>query len=170
MSGEIVFHNPGEGRALEVGGDLLLFKASRNEGFASLFIELISPPGGGPPPHTDPSDELFYVLEGDFEFVSPGPGGLASRRLQVGESVCVPRGAPHGFRNVGTQPGRLLVFFPQNERMQGFFEELGDPVSDPSSWTSSGPPPIERVIAAAERWGVAFAGPPPADDATASPR
>jgi hypothetical protein len=29
-----------------VGGDLFFFKASRNEGFGSLFIELISPPGG----------------------------------------------------------------------------------------------------------------------------
>ncbi len=162
--GEVAFHGLGEGRAPEVGGDLLLFKASRDEGFASLFIELISPPGGGPPPHTDPSDELFYVLEGEFELVSPEADGLTARRLQVGESVCVPRGAPHAFRNVGTQPGRLLVFFPQNERMQGFFEELGDPVSDPSSWTSSGPPPLEQVIAATERWGVAFAGPPPAHD------
>jgi quercetin dioxygenase-like cupin family protein len=157
----IVHHRSGEGRALEVGGDLLRFKASRNEGFRSLFIELISPPGGGPPPHTDPSEELFYVLEGDFEFVSPGPEGLTARPLQVGDSVCVPQGTPHAYRNVGTQPGRLLVFFPQNERMQGFFEELGDPVPDPSTWTSSGAPPLERVLAATKRWGVAFAVPPP---------
>jgi quercetin dioxygenase-like cupin family protein len=157
----ILYHGSGEGRALEVGGDLFLFKASRDEGFGSLFIELTSPPGGGPPPHTDPSEELFYVLEGEFEFVSPGPEGLTARRLQVGDSVCVPRGVPHAYRNVGTQPGRLLVFFPQNERMQGFFEELGDPVPDPSTWTSSGPPPLERAIAAAKRWGIAFAAPPP---------
>jgi quercetin dioxygenase-like cupin family protein len=161
MTDVILYHGSGEGRALEVGGDLFLFKASRDEGFGSLFIELTSPPGGGPPPHTDPSEELFYVLEGEFEFVSPGPEGLTARRLQVGDSVCVPRGAPHAYRNVGAQPGRLLVFFPQNERMQGFFEELGDPVPDPSTWTSSGPPPLERVIAATERWGIAFAAPPP---------
>ena len=161
MTDEILCHGGGEGRALEVGGELLMVKASRDEGFGSLFIELTSPPGAGPPPHTDPSEELFYVLEGEFEFVSLGPEGLTSRPLQVGDSVCVPRGAPHSYRNVGTQPGRLLVFFPQNERMQGFFEELGDPVPDPLTWTSSGPPPLERAMAAAERWGVAFAGPPP---------
>jgi quercetin dioxygenase-like cupin family protein len=157
----ILYHGSGEGRALDVGGDLFLFKASRDEGFDSLFIELTCLPGGGPPPHTDPSEELFYVLEGEFEFASPGPEGLTSRRLQVGDSVCVPRGAPHAYRNVGTQPGRLLVFFSQNERMQGFFEELGDPVPVPSTWTSSGPPPLERAIAAAKRWGITFAGPPP---------
>jgi hypothetical protein len=100
------------------------------------------------------------VLDGEFEFVSPGPERLTTRRLQVGDSVCVPRGTPHAYRNVGERAGRLLVFFPQNERMQGFFEELGEPVSDPSTWTSSGPPPLERAIAAAQRWGVAFAGPP----------
>ncbi len=160
MTDTIVHRGSGEGRALEVGGDLVLFKASRDEGFGSLFVEITCPPGGGPPPHTDPSEELFYVLEGEFEFVSPGPGGLTARRLQVGDSVCVTQGAPHAYRNVGTQPGRLVVFFPQNERMQGFFEELGDPVPDPSTWTSSGPPPLERAIAAAKRWGIGFAGPP----------
>ena len=161
MTDAIIYHGGGEGRALEVGGDLVLFKASRDEGFGSLFLELTCPPGGGPPPHTDPSEELFYVLEGEFDFVSPGPDGPTARRLQVGDSVCVPRGAPHGYRNVGPQPGRLLVFFPQNEHMQGFFEELGNPVPDPSTWTSSGPPPLERAIAAAKRWGIAFAAPPP---------
>lgn len=159
MTDEILYRGSGEGRALEVGGDLFLFKASRGEGFDSLFIELISPPGGGPPPHTDPSEELFYVLDGEFEFVSPGPEGLTTRRLQVGDSVCVQRGAPHAYRNVGDRAGRLLVFFPQNERMQGFFEELGERVSDASTWTSSGPPPLERAIAAAKRWGIGLAGP-----------
>lgn len=62
----------------------------------------------------------------------------------MGDSVCVPRGAPHAYRNVGDRAGRLLVFFPQSERMLGFFEELAEPVSDPSTWTSSGPPPLER--------------------------
>jgi quercetin dioxygenase-like cupin family protein len=157
----IVYRGSGEGRELEVGGDLVLFKASRDEGFGSLFLELICPPGGGPPPHTDPSEELFYVLEGEFEFISPGREGPAARRLRVGDSVCVPRGAAHGYRNVGTHPGRLLVFFPQNEPMQGFFEELGDPVPDPSTWSSSGPPPLERAVAAAKRWGIDFAAPPP---------
>ncbi len=162
MTDTIVHRGSGEGRALEVGGDLVLFKASTDEGFGSLFVELTCPPGGGPPAHTDSSEELFYVLEGEFEFASPGREGLTARRLQVGDTVCVPRGAPHAYRNIGTQPGRLLVFFPQNERMQGFFEELGDPVPDSSTWTSSGPPPLERAIAAAERWGIAFADPPPA--------
>lgn len=161
MSHAIVYHGSGEGRALEVGGDLVVFKASRDEGFGSLFMELTCPPGGGPPPHTDPSEELFYVLEGEFEFLSPGSETPAARRLHVGDSVCVPRGAPHAFRNIGTQPGRLLVFFAHNEPMQGFFEELGDPVPDPSTWTSSGPPPLERAMAAAKRWGIRFAAPPP---------
>jgi quercetin dioxygenase-like cupin family protein len=162
VADEILHRGSGEGRALDVGGELFLLKASRDDGFDSLFIELTSPPGAGPPPHTDPSDELFYVLDGEFEFISPGPERLTTRRLQVGDSVCVPRGTPHAYRNVGDRAGRLLVFFPQNERMLGFFEELGEPVSDPSTWTSSGPPPLERAMAAANRWGVGFAGPPPA--------
>jgi hypothetical protein len=55
----------------------------------------------------------------------------------------------------------MAIFFPQNERMQGFVEELGEPVSEPSTWTSSRPPPLERAIAAAQRWGIGFVGPLP---------
>ena len=56
------------------------FKGSREDGVGSLFLELVSPPGGGPPPHTDPSEELFYDLDGEFEFTLSGPAGLASVR------------------------------------------------------------------------------------------
>jgi quercetin dioxygenase-like cupin family protein len=159
--GRVVHRRAGDGRVLEVGGDLITFRGDREDGLGSLFLELVSPPGGGPPPHTDPSEELFYVLEGEFEFAMDGPEGLSGVRAQPGDSVVVPKRAVHTYRNVGSGNGRMLVFFRDNERMQSFFEELGDPVADAANWTSSGPPPLERIIAACQRNGVEFAGPPP---------
>ena len=143
----------GEGDVLEVGGDLFTFKGRDGDGIGSLFIELVCPPGGGPPAHTDPSEELFYVLEGDFEFLVPGAEGT-SYRASAGDSFIVPKRAPHTYRNVGGGNGRMIVFFRDGEHMQPFFEELGDPVEDPGSWTSSWPPSLERAMAAAQRHGI----------------
>lgn len=161
-AGEVVHRRPGEGNAsLEVGGDLIVFKASREDGVGSLFLDLVCPPGGGPPPHTDPSEELFSVLEGEFEFICPAGSETATVHATAGDSVVVPRRAAHTYRNVGASNGRLLVFFRDNEHMQPFFEELGDAVTDIAGWMPSGPPSIERAIAAAERHGIEVVGPPP---------
>src|SRR5438445_1520976 len=106
-----VHRTESEGRVLEVGGDLITFKGERDDGLGSLFLDLVSPPGGGPPPHTDPSEELFYVLEGDFEFTLADAAGLTTTRAGRGDSVVVPKRAAHTYRNVGSANGRLLVFF-----------------------------------------------------------
>jgi quercetin dioxygenase-like cupin family protein len=158
-----IFRTPDEGRVLEVGGDLFTFKGTQEDGIGSLFLELVCPPGGGPPPHTDPSEELFYVLEGEFEFIYPGPDEPTTHRASTGDSLIVPKRAPHTYRNAGSDNGRLLVFFRDNEHMQPFFEDLGDFVSDPANWTSSGPPPIERAMEAALRHGIEAVRPGTAD-------
>ena len=159
---EVAYRRAGEQTiTLEVGGDLVSFKASREDGLGSLFLELVSPPGGGPPPHTDPSEELLYVLEGEFEFVCLAGAETVTYRATAGDSVVIPKRAAHTYRNVGASNGRLLVFFRDNEHMQPFFEELGDPVSDLAGWTSSGPPSIERARAACERHGIEMVGSPP---------
>ena len=153
----------GGGRVLEVGTDLVTFKAGQRDGLGSLMLELVCPPGGGPPPHTDPAEELIYVLEGEFEFISPGPDGTATHRGSAGDTVAVPKRVAHTYRNVGSANGRLLVFFRDNEHMQPFFEEMGDGVTDPEGWAPSGPPDMERVMAAAKRHGVKPVGPPPGE-------
>ena len=143
----------GEGRNLEVGGDLFTFKGTGDNGIDSLFFELLCPPGGGPPPHTDPSEELYYVLEGEFEFEDASPEGR-SLRATPGDSFVIPKRAPHTYRNVGTSNGRMIVFFRDNEHMLPFFEELGQAVADPQNWVSSGPTPLEKALPAAQRHGI----------------
>src|SRR2546425_3445311 len=113
-----------EGISLEVGGDLLTFKGSREDGIGSLFLDLVSPPGGGPPPHTDPSEELFFVVEGEIDFLAPGPEGVKTFHASAGDAFLIPKGVAHTYRNSGNADCRVIVFFRDNEHMQPFFEEL----------------------------------------------
>jgi quercetin dioxygenase-like cupin family protein len=60
----------GDGEKLFVLTDLITIKISAKD-TANLYsvIEEIVPPGGGPPPHRHAEVEIFYVLEGTFDFV-----------------------------------------------------------------------------------------------------
>src|ERR687896_2061455 len=115
MGAKPIYIGRGDGRLLEVGGDLFTFKGTEDAGIDSLLFQPVCPPGGGPPPHTDPSEEMFYVLEGEFEFLYPSPDGPITFRASKGDSFIVPRRAPHTFKNVGPKNGRLIVFFRDNE-------------------------------------------------------
>ena len=90
-------------------------------------------PGGGPPPHRHArEDELFYVIDGEFEFIrndeifTAGPG----------TSVFLPRGSVHTFKNVGDTAGRLFVVATPS----GFAEFVADGGSRPPIALSSPSP------------------------------
>jgi quercetin dioxygenase-like cupin family protein len=106
---------PERGRDLQFIGRL---RASAVETGGSFeVIEYAGP--AVPPPHIHREhDELFYVLEGSFNFVI----GDANQEAGVGSLVWVPRGTRHGFQ---IQPGSkaLLIIIPAG--LEGFFEELG---------------------------------------------
>ncbi len=68
------------------------------------------PPGGGfqiPHWHED-LDEVFYVLEGEVEFLLGGEWRAAT----AGTTVFVPAGTVHAFRNASLRPARQLVIGP----------------------------------------------------------
>jgi mannose-6-phosphate isomerase-like protein (cupin superfamily) len=64
-------------------------------------------PGDGPANHVHfKQDEMFYVLEGTFEFATGDQIATAG----PGTIIFVPRTVVHRFRNVGTSRARLLVW------------------------------------------------------------
>jgi mannose-6-phosphate isomerase-like protein (cupin superfamily) len=70
-----------------------------------LFRQTIAPESG-PPAHVHrAADEFFYVVGGEFSF-RLGERVVSAPARSV---VLVPRGTVHTFRNVGTEPGVLLV-------------------------------------------------------------
>jgi uncharacterized cupin superfamily protein len=71
------------------------------------MVEGEVPPGGGfqiPHWHED-LDEVFYVLEGEIEFLLAG----SWQRASAGTTVFVPAGMVHAFRNASDRPARQLV-------------------------------------------------------------
>src|SRR5438105_2359371 len=91
---------------LAVVGDTytVLLSGEQTAGRFAL-LDMLIPPGGGPPPHRHDFEECFRVLEGSVEVQVRD---LPPVRLEAGESANIPANAPHTFRNAAPVPARLL--------------------------------------------------------------
>jgi mannose-6-phosphate isomerase-like protein (cupin superfamily) len=101
-----------------------------------LVVQIGVPPGGGPPPlHTHPPDELFHVMEGDITVFRRAGEHTERLELGQGDTILIPGGVPHTFRNLSAKPGRLLCTFSPGPMMEAFFSMAGRPagadVADP---------------------------------------
>src|SRR3954451_12030479 len=115
---------------LAVVGDTytVLLSGEQTDGRFAM-IDMLIPPGGGPPPHRHNFEECFRVLAGSVEVILRG---LAPVRLEAGDSVNIPANAPHAFRNAGDAPARLLCTVAP-AGLERFFAEFGDPVATRTS-------------------------------------
>lgn len=152
MTHQPIIRRPGEGRTIGVVGDVYRFLATGDEtdGKYAMF-EAVVPPGGGPPPHIHSREvESFYVLEGEITFQIGDDRLVAS----AGTFASMPIGSLHSFRNESGKPSKMIISVAPAGLEQMFFE-VGQPVE---SGATSAPPPtrsdIEKLIAAAPRYGV----------------
>jgi oxalate decarboxylase/phosphoglucose isomerase-like protein (cupin superfamily) len=74
--------------------------------------------------------------------------------LGEGDTVLVPRGAHHSFRNVGDRDGQLLITMTPG-RAEGFFIELEEHGLHPSR-------DMPCIVEIAARYGLEFVAPTPA--------
>jgi len=150
---EAIVLGPGEGRVLP-GPEGITLKATGTQTGGSIgFFEATTPPGFGPPRHIHHrSDELFYILAGEFQF-------LVGERLfhaTPGTFVFIPRGTVHAPKVVGNEPGRVIsAFVPGGEERA--FEEFAHLMPAPGS---SPAPPEEQLQAVARKYDSEFVGPP----------
>src|SRR5215217_6214724 len=86
------------------GGTYTILLGGEETAGRYTLIDMLVPPGGGPPPHRHDFEEMFTVLEGEIELTFRGAKTVA----RAGETVNVPANAPHAFRNVSTAHARLL--------------------------------------------------------------
>jgi quercetin dioxygenase-like cupin family protein len=144
-----------EGEAIWFNGALVSLKsASEWSDGRFVFAEIELPRGRATGLHTDPSDETFYVLEGEILFHLDGQEYQAG----AGETVQIRRGVPHAFTAV-TDRARFLYFNAPGTHDR-LFREGGLPATD-RNFAAAPPPDHERTLAAAETIGVEFIGPPP---------
>ena len=145
---------------LLVGTELLTFKAlGEQTGGAYMTAEITTPPGGGPPLHRHEPQELFYILEGEFAFPTVRNGELQTVRATPGDVVHIPSWIPHTYKNVGQQPGRFLITLTP-PTLEAYFEELGEPVSDPAHPPKPGPLDWERIEAVQRKYHIEYLTPP----------
>ena len=71
------------GQTLSVtGGNYRILTSGAQTGGAFATIEMLVPPGGGPPPHAHPDfHETFYVVDGEVEVKSEAGTYVAKRAL-----------------------------------------------------------------------------------------
>lgn len=127
-----------------------LITADDSGGALSQWIEEV-PAGAGPPLHVHERErEYFRVLEGAFRFWS----GEESFEAGDGDTVLVPAGTPHSFRNIGAEKGQLLITMTPGG-LENFFIEVESKGLQPEG-------DMPEIAAIAARYNLKFVGPPPA--------
>ena len=119
---------PSGGRKILVlGHEITLKLTCRETDGEYLVFEAVTPPGAGMALHVHRhEDEVFRVLDGEFEFQL----GQQTQRVTAGAMVILPKNIPHAFRNVGTKPGRTFWTVMPGANFEKFFEELGSLPAD----------------------------------------
>ena len=126
--------------AVAGGAYTVLLTGAQTGGRYSL-IDMLVPPGGGPPLHRHDFEEMFAVLDGEIELTFRGE----THRAGTGAVVNIPANAPHRFRNTSDRPAHLLCLCTPPGQ-EDFFLAVGDPLESRDS-----PPPALTDAEKAER-------------------
>jgi quercetin dioxygenase-like cupin family protein len=147
---------PDDGVAYWFLNTLTLNKVGREESGGRLsIVDHRVPAGFSPPPHIHAeADEVFYILEGEFE----GFCGEEDWTAAPGSLVFLPHGVPHGFSVSEAGPGRtLLILAPGG--FDRFVADLGEPAPR-MQLPEPRPPDPARVFEVAAAHGIQILPPP----------
>jgi quercetin dioxygenase-like cupin family protein len=123
------------------GGTYTILVTGEQTGGRYSLIDMLIPPGGGPPPHRHDFEEMFTILDGEIELTFRGE----ALRASTGSTVNIPANAPHSFKNRSNRPLRLLCMCTPAGQEE-FFVAVGDPVD-----SRTAPPPKLSPAEQAER-------------------
>ena len=97
--------------------------------------------GSGPPPHSHPWDESFYVTKGQVNFMCGGETAICT----AGTLVHVPAGTVHAF-SFGPGGGETLEITGRGSKAVPLFTALDREIPP-------GPPDVERLLQVAGEYG-----------------
>ena len=123
---------PGDARTLSLPGRLSREIVSGGRGAERVSFRLveIAPPKPGEPrrgPHVHQGfEECIYVLAGAGVTETDG----VEHRVQAGDTILIPPGELHVTHATGSEPLRLLCFFP--------VADVGSGTKEFSSWVEAG--------------------------------
>jgi quercetin dioxygenase-like cupin family protein len=146
--------HPGEGRSFAMGVDRFVVKVGPEDtsGLMAMVESTVTPGVPGPPPHvhTDGLQEIWYVLEGELEFMV----GADTIRAPAGSVAHVPAGVVHTFANPGGTTARFVgIFLPATGLTM--IEEVSKAFPD-----GPGEPDVAEMMRVFAAHGVEVVGPP----------
>jgi quercetin dioxygenase-like cupin family protein len=106
-----------------VDGNYTVLVTAQDTAGRYALLDMLIPPGGGPPLHRHDFEEMFHVLEGEVVFTFRGEKSVVS----AGMTVNIPARAPHHFTNQSTQDARLLCMVSP-PGLEQYFAAFGDPL------------------------------------------
>jgi hypothetical protein len=115
------------------------------------LLEVSGGPGREPPCHIhDREDELLYVLDGKLKVLRES----RDITLCAGDSVFLPRKAPHTFRILSPFARWLVHITPGG--FEWYFRELGTSAANLSSHDPGATPDAEKMARVGARYGLSF--------------
>ena len=144
VNNKLTLANPDDPKMRHVsvaGGTYTILVSGADTGGRYCLVDMLVPPGGGPPRHRHDFEEMFTILEGEIELTFRGKAHKAS----AGSTVNIPANAPHAFKNNSDKPARLLCMCTPAGQDE-FFMEVGDIVD-----SRTAPPPNLSKAEQAER-------------------
>jgi quercetin dioxygenase-like cupin family protein len=133
--------NPDARHVFVAGGTYTILVSGKDTAGRYSLIDMLVPPGGGPPPHRHDFEEMFTILDGEIELTFRGQ----VHRASAGSTVNVPANAPHSFKNKSEKPARMLCMCTPAGQEE-LFMEVGDRVE-----SRAAPPPKLSPAEQAER-------------------
>ena len=136
-------------------GNLVTFLATSQDTNGQFgLVELVAKPGNEPPVHVhEREDELFYVVDGQVEYILEG----RSIDAPAGTTVFLPRGLPHTFRIKSAEAKMLVMVTPGG--FEGYFRELSRPAERlevPAAAPTYAQSDLEGFEQLAAKYGVYF--------------
>lgn len=134
-----------------LGEDVVVLARGDEPGGDFDLLDFTIPPGPGGPQHIHhDNDETFYLLEGELVLRI----GDDQQKLTPGSYAFGPRGVPHGYRNPGDRPARMLVMFTPGNfvAMSEELDELGFLAPEDES-------DMERMAPIFEKYSLEMVGP-----------
>ncbi len=148
-----VVRHSGEGdkRWFFGGGEVTWKVSAADSGGAFLLFEDAMQQGKVTPLHTHPTDESFYVLEGEILVHLDG----TEVAIKEGGFVLAPAGVPHAFKVVS--PSCRMLCFYSSGSCEAFYLGASEPLAESSRQVD-----FDRIMKSAkDSAGMTFLGPPP---------
>ena len=95
-----------------------IYAATGSAATAVVYFEVA--PGKRLGRHTDSSEEVIYIVDGDGEVTV----GDERATVSTGALAVVPAQVPHDVRNTGSTPLKVVGFFAGSALMHAFFEPM----------------------------------------------